>query len=269
MPVLSGDTLASDPTVPTPPPNPGTSSTPGTPDTPGHWNIPDYNLLLGADAILQAARARMEAAVSTAGRSRASAIQQAIIGAGFSPTGWANGFGDLNANTLQLAGSNPNSTLAQLKLRQSQSNADLAAALGARGTLSSGALTGGVLAGVERPLVQLLTAGQNLLSALAGYENSYAQTFNQLQEDYLNAEEAAAQRIYSTYQPTWVDPVPGTSGSTGTSQAPDILAYSTGVPAGPGRGTGVTIASDYGKNAYDVGGQYVVAPGTPKAPWEL
>jgi hypothetical protein len=215
--------------VPSTVPPPPTPSTPGS--GPGHWQIPDYNALLAADPLNQAAIANEAAQEATAGKTRAAAIQQALINFGLVPQGFNSSYGDVNADVLKNAAANPFSTTKQLALQRSQGNADLDAALAARGILASGALTGGEQSIQTAYDSALSNATQQLLQALGGYETGYANTIGDLKSALIGSQGQAAQRIQEANPAVWIIdpvsgkpvPVPGTGGSGGGEPPPPVL----------------------------------------------
>jgi hypothetical protein len=213
LPFAPGTQLAPGPQTPLPPP-PGTMighvdttippSMIGRADPGGRWDIPDYVKLLANDPLYIQARAHFNADLATAGLTRRDAIRRAIVQAGFAPVGWQSGFGDVDPTTLAVAAQNPQSTLAQLTDQRRRANATLQATLASRGTLSSGALTGGLDTNQRGFESGQYTAGQQLLDALSGYQSAYTTTMQQLEAQLMSEQEAAAQRIYQNYQPQWV-----------------------------------------------------------------
>lgn len=183
---------------------PAPGPAPGAPPPSGHFSVPDWASLISGDPEYQATAAQIRASGAQAGRARRTAIQRALIEAGFAPPGWKGGYGDVDEPTLAAARGNQTSTLAQLNRQRGHSRADLAAVLAGRGMLSSGALTGGeqtIQTGYEQANSE---AQRRLMDALGGYESSYADAANQLALQDLQARQAAGSRLEESYMPTWI-----------------------------------------------------------------
>jgi hypothetical protein len=193
--------------------SPGVGTT-TTVHTPGGWEMPDYQALIAADPGLAAANATIRASGENAAAARAAQAQQAVIKTGFAPTQFGNQFGDITAETIQAALANPQSTLAQLQLTRSRGSTDLAAALAARGGLSSGGLAGGEQRLLEGFQGGQATAAQQLLDALSGYESTYGSTMSDLERQRLQAARDAALLAAQMNPPTWMEGTDVTTTST-------------------------------------------------------
>ncbi len=216
-------------------PTPGTTTPEGTASVTdaagGHWDIPNYEALLQGDPTYLGTLAQISAAGDAAGRERAMAVRRAIAQFGGAPAGWSSGFGDVDEAALAAARSNPNSTLAQLEKVRSTSRADLAAALGARGMLHSGALTGGEQAIQSRYEGAQQEATQRLLDALSGYEGSYAEGVRQSELQRLDALAAAGERVRAYNPARWVlDKAANAPGSTAGGPAAGGAGGGGGTP---------------------------------------
>jgi hypothetical protein len=277
--VSSAIPTASKGPTPPPPPGPGAGAGSGKSSTP-------YDYLAGLTQdpqyiyALNAFNQQKQSAMNLLGNQ----VRQQVISSGYIPnmgtlnqvlaaSGAPAGYADfLDSATLAAAKNNPMSQAAQLNKSYNQNLNNLGWQLSGMGT-GAAARSGQNVNDVNQYTNQFDTTSygqmQDLLSALGGNVNNYLGTQMQAQAQFQNAAEAVAQRLAMMaaygYNPGGGD---GSGGTPTSPQAPDIPAYSTGVAAGPGRGTGVTVATDYGKNAYDVGGQYVVAPGTPRGHWD-
>lgn len=181
---------------------PGTLGTPGATAPPvlpngvlGHYVTPDYESLIRGDPGYQGVRSAISAQESTAGRTRADMVRRAIAQFGAAPAGWQSGYGDVDQASLAAAQQNPFSTVRQLQDARSHGSADLAAALGARGMLSSGALTGGEQLLQREYDRSTADATSRLLAALGGYEGDYASAFGNLEGQGQQAYADAAGRV--------------------------------------------------------------------------
>lgn len=181
--------------------------------TTGHWQTPDYQALIQGDPSYMQTLASISASGEDAARQRADAVRRALIGFGATPSGWQSAFGDVTPDVVSAAGTNPFSTSRQLLEARHTGSADLAAALGARGILSSGAYTGGenmLQHGYESSLND---ATQQLLGALGGYEGSYTDALRQLEIQRIQALSEAASRVQANNPATFIpDPTPTTPG---------------------------------------------------------
>jgi hypothetical protein len=220
--------------------DPGTPGSPGTPETTtttpgkaGYWTNPDWEGLIQGDPTYMATLAQIEASGASAGRERAAAVRRAIAQFGGTPKGWASGFGDVDPATLAAAQENPYSTLAQLDKARGMGRADLGAALGARGMLSSGALTGGEQV-IQKGYEQAQYEGtQKLLDALYGYESAYGQGIQNLKNQQLAALDAAGSRVLGRNPPTWTAETAATSIThPGTPPVPPVAATPPVPPPG-------------------------------------
>lgn len=198
---LSAPTVYQPQGVPAPPPTP---SAPPTPGALGHYQTPDYASLISADPGLISTTSQVNAAESTLGRSRADAVRRALVQFGVVPAGWQSGYGDVDEPTLAAASQNPFSIMRQLGETRARGSADLAAALGARGILSSGALTGG-----EQLLQRQFEGSQydatsKLLAALGGYEGDYSSGFGNLERQKQQAYTDASGRVAMMNPAQWI-----------------------------------------------------------------
>lgn len=191
-------------------PPPDTSGTTPPPTTAGHWSVPDYEALIAADPGFAAANAQISAAGEDASGARRAAVQRAIIESGFTPSGYADQYGDIDPTTLAAAGENPMSTLSRLQQARTRGSADLSAVLAGRGMLSSGGLTGGEQRLLEGFQGGQYSASQSLLDALYGYGGTYASTFDLLNQRKLAAQRDAALTQAALHPAGWVtDPSGG------------------------------------------------------------
>jgi len=158
----------------TPPANP--TPTPGHPVAP-----PGYESLLYGIPGFAAGIGSVTANEATAARQRADAIKAALVQFGVVPAGWTSGYGDVDQATIDAANQNPFSTIKGLLDTQHRSQADLEARLADRGTLSSGALTGGTDMGQRNYDKSVYGETNALLKALGGYETGYATRLNDLE----------------------------------------------------------------------------------------
>lgn len=188
----------------TPPP-----SYPG-PSALGRYDIPDYSALIQADPGYTGVNAQANAEEASAQSARANAVRRALIQFGIVPQGWQSGYGDADQATLDAAAQNPFSTMHQLTDARSRGSADLAAVLGARGMLSSGALTGGEQLLQRNYDASQADASNRLLAALGGYESDYAGAFRSLEGQKQSAFSDAAGRAASMYPARWI-PAPSNS----------------------------------------------------------
>lgn len=155
---------------------PAPTPTPAAPTLP-----PSYESIFYGVPGFAAGIGSVQANEDAAARQRAAAIKAALVQFGAAPSGWASGYGDADQATLDAAGQNPFSTLRTLTDAQGHSQADLDALLADRGTLSSGALTGGnqlIQRNYDRSAYDATNA---LLASLGGYEGAYAKSFNDLE----------------------------------------------------------------------------------------
>lgn len=211
----------------TPPP----ALAPPTPGAMGRYALPDYQSLIRADPGFAGVSASADAEESAAQSARANAVKRALIQFGVTPPGWQSGYGDVDQATLDAAGQNPNSTMHQLLDARSRGSADLAAVLGARGILSSGALTGGEQLLQRNFDTSQADAANRLLSALGGYESNYADSFRSLEGQRQQAYSDAAGRAASLYPAQWI-PAPTSAPVTyqDIGATPDPI---TGAPLTP------------------------------------
>lgn len=203
----------------TPPPGatpaaPGSTSSTVTLDPQGHWNAPDYESLIRGDPSLIGIYGSLDASAAADARARSDAIKRAIVQFGAAPASWKSRFGDVDAAALAAAAANPFSITKELAHQRDTGNADLSAALGARGMLQSGALTGGqqvIQRGYDKASAD---ATQQLLDALGGYEGQYASGIQQLGLQRAQALADAASRVRSMYPTQWVVDRPGSTTTT-------------------------------------------------------
>jgi hypothetical protein len=243
------------PTPAPPPPAPG-----------GHYNMPDYAALIQGDPGYAGVASQISAATDTAGRQRADAVRRALVQFGMAPPGWKGGYGDVDESTLAAAQQNPFSVMSTLRDQRGRGSADLAAVLGARGTLSSGALTGGEQVLQRQFDSSQAQATQQLLDALGGYEGGYANTVNDLEGQRRSAYADASGRVAQQYQPQWVADQQAAQAQAGAGAG----GYDQQPVPPPGTLGGIPQAiTDYGGGGYVGGGAtgYTQPPPSPAPPY--
>ncbi len=171
---------------------------PGKITAPGY--DPDWKALIAGDPTLIAGQADLDLYSGKLGDARTAAIRRAVIEAGLDPGG---AFGDIDAATLEAARANKWSGAAELERSRGRGDADVTAALAARGILSSGGLQGGkerVQEGYERGTSQLTN---QLLSLITGVQSGYDEKMFGIRSQYQQLREAAALRVQNDprYQP--------------------------------------------------------------------
>jgi hypothetical protein len=215
---------------------------------------PDYEKLIQGDLGYQGVRSAISAQEGTAGRTRADMVRRAIAQFGAAPAGWQSGYGDVDPASLAAAQQNPFSTMHQLQDARSHGSADLAAALGARGMLSSGALTGGEQQLQRQYDASLADVTSRLLANLGGYEGDYANAFSSLENQGQQAYADAAGRVAQMNPAQFVaDPIyQGPNGQPvqpvtyqGLGVTPDPITGPTPPPGivGPGLDPALVAAS--------------------------
>jgi hypothetical protein len=225
----------------------------------GHWNMPDYNTLIENDPIYGATRGSLEAEAGTGARGLQSLVRNAVINFGAAPKDWVSqsGYGNVDAATAEAAANrvaNPYSVMSQLADVRERGSTDLAAALAARGMLSSGSYTGGENMLRNAYDQNTSEATQQLLGALSGGEGTFANLISDIGGRGLAALGESAGRAYTNYLPNWVDETPAPPAAPPWVRETDpnpVQPISTPNPTG--------IPDAYGG----------VASGGEEAPWEV
>jgi len=205
---------------------------------------PDWSGLIQSDPAYLSAQANARQAQADAAAQRKAALRSAITQYGGLPSGFSDQYGDVDQATLDAAGQNQFSTLAQLARNYSQNEDQFKRGLAARGALQSGDLNYGE--------DQLQNAyGQQRYDAA----NALSSTINQALGAYSGVLNSNAQNLTGAIQgaESNVDANPSyrpTPASTANYDATNSATY------------GQPIYADDGGNLFDQNGN----PFTPPAP---
>jgi hypothetical protein len=244
-PAASGQVgSASAPTVAPPPVAP-----PGRVQTAAGYT-PDYSGLITSDPSYLAAQSAAQLAQSNASAQRRAALRQAIIryGGGL-PAGFTDQYGDVDQATLDQAGQNQQSTLANLATNYAQSEEQFKRGLAARGALQSGDLNYGEDQLNRGYAQQRYDAANALGDTETGLLNSYSGVLNQNAQNLAGAVGTAEQNVFANpaYRPS--------AASYANYDAANSAKY------------GQAIYGDDSGNLYDGNGNPFSPPSAPPTPY--
>jgi hypothetical protein len=220
---------------------------------------PDYTSLIQNDPAYIAAVAANKASASAGEATRRAALRRAyIMYGGDLPSGFKDRFGDLNRATLDAAGVNENSVIANLARSFQQNTEQFHRSLSARGALQSGDLNYGADQLQRGNEQQRYDAGNQFLDQANQYYGQYQDVLNQNADRLVGAIQAAEGNVYNNpaYRPSYSDPgttpVDGSSAATPTSNVvwPGSQGYAT-YHAGASAMAGQPVYQDGQGNLYD------------------
>lgn len=222
---------------------------------------PDYGQALSTDPQLQAALEAVNGQLAAYRAQETAAIQQALENYGSIPASLMGKYGEfINKTVRDLANAATTSgvsTVAQLTKGYHDSRTQAIDALAARGILHSGALgqhENDTLTAYNQSSYNALQA---LLSNLAGYQSTFLDQQNGLNQQAYGAANDAANRIYAGINNGYY----GTSGYTDHTAA-QSPSYGPGTPPSPGATARAGVGSGGATNtsATAAPGQYTPLP---------
>lgn len=175
---------------------PTNPTTPGGRITIGGFT-PDYAKLLTTDPAYLAWQASSGQNVGNAAAARAAALKQLAIQFGGLPQGFADQYGDIDAQTLQLAGKNQHSDQAQLARNYSQGVEAFKRQLAGRGALQSGDLQYGLDNADYARGQQSYDLGNQFGASARQAIGNFQGVVGQENQNQVNAISEAEQNVYS------------------------------------------------------------------------
>ncbi len=158
---------------------------------------PDYAALIKSDPGYQSYLAAGQQSVATAAAQRRAALQSLAIRYGGMPKGMRDQYGDIDAGTLELAGKNQFSDVAQLSRQHSQGVEAFKRALAARGALQSGDLGYGLdQAELGRGQAEY-DLGNSFANASTGAVNEYVGVEGSVRQGEAGAINAAQASVFA------------------------------------------------------------------------
>ena len=176
---------------------PRVNRTTPVPTIPAGASNPDYGALIKSDPGYMSYLNSGKLDIEQAGSARRAALQRLAIQYGGLPKGMRDQFGDIDANTLDLAGRNQFSDSANLKRQYASGIEGFKRSLAARGVLQSGELGYGLEQAEYGRGQREYDLGNNFANAAQGVVNDYLSTEGRVRSGEAGALSAAQQSVYS------------------------------------------------------------------------